>query len=363
MRSKYTLYIFFSLLLLLSCSKTEKTYTIETKDGVNYVQNHAPLWGDEPKVALEFVQKIGVMEGEDENYMLYKPRDVARDIEGNIYIIDSGNYRVQKFNAEGEFLASFGRQGQGPGEVGLINSINIVNDAELYISDPTNMRMVMFDIDGNFIKTLRMDFNNMFYDFRILKSGKIVVRPVSIFMPDEPTDVYFMNILDNECKFISGFGAVKNYYNDDVNFKMHLVRFVLDRDDNVNLTFVRQNRIEKYAPDGTILLCADRPLNYSVNKSPKSEDEVTSVSNFIAVDYKNRFWVETFTRQRKKQQKEESKKPGPDIFVLEIFDQDYILLGKLDMPEYGFIRIFEDHLYIIDSNYEMCVYEYKIVEK
>jgi len=85
--------------------------------------------------------------------------------------------------------------------------------------------------------------------------------------------------------------------------------------------------------------------------------------NFIAVDYKDRFWVETFSRQREKQQTEESEKPGPDIFVLEIFDQDYILLGKLDMPEYGFIRIFEDHLYIIDSNYEMCIYEYKIVEK
>ena len=94
MKSKYYLFVFSSFLLLFFCGKSDKTYTIEIKDGVKHIHNHAPLWGDEPKVSLKFVQKIGEYDAKDENYQFYDPFEVARDSEGNIYVVDGGNRRV-----------------------------------------------------------------------------------------------------------------------------------------------------------------------------------------------------------------------------------------------------------------------------
>jgi len=46
------LIIFLLLSLSLSAQK------IEYKDGVKIIHNEKPLWGENPKVALEFVRKI-----------------------------------------------------------------------------------------------------------------------------------------------------------------------------------------------------------------------------------------------------------------------------------------------------------------
>jgi len=115
------------LLLFFNCSsdvdvQTEKTHTIEIKDGVKYIQNHVQLWGDEPKVALEFVRKIGGLDVMDENYQFFNPNDWTVDANGNLYILDSGNYRIQKFDLDGKFIATFGRKGQGPSDLSSLFS-------------------------------------------------------------------------------------------------------------------------------------------------------------------------------------------------------------------------------------------------
>jgi len=53
-----------------------------------------------------------------------------------------------------------------------------------------------------------------------------------------------------------------------------------------------------------------------------------------------------------------------DYLEFEIFDNGGVLIGKLPIPQnFNHMRIFNDRLYLIDRNEEMCVYEYKIVEK
>ena len=43
-------------------------------------------------------------------------RDVVVDFVGNIYVTDEINNRVQKFDSRGNFLAKWGREGNGSGE-------------------------------------------------------------------------------------------------------------------------------------------------------------------------------------------------------------------------------------------------------
>ena len=67
------------------------------------------------KIYLNKILEIGIWEG-NEQEIFYKIQDVKTDNSNNIYILDSGNYRIQKFNVHGKYICSIGNKGQGPGE-------------------------------------------------------------------------------------------------------------------------------------------------------------------------------------------------------------------------------------------------------
>jgi len=131
---------FLCSLFLLTCGTEEIATLDDIIDPAKRVHNTSAKWGDEPKVSLEFVQKIGEFEVTDENYMLWKPSDVVLDRDGNIYILDSGNYRIQKFTPEGEYLATIGSQGQGPGGFMMPSSMDIDDQGNLFVSDRKRRR-------------------------------------------------------------------------------------------------------------------------------------------------------------------------------------------------------------------------------
>ena len=44
-----------------------------------------------------------------------KPSGVAVDKEGNLYVADTLNDRIEEFDADGQFIRSWGKNGDGPG--------------------------------------------------------------------------------------------------------------------------------------------------------------------------------------------------------------------------------------------------------
>ncbi|MEE8605115.1 MAG: NHL repeat-containing protein, partial [Candidatus Aminicenantaceae bacterium] len=126
--------VFFGIMLLIAgVSFSQK---IETKDGIRLIHNEKQgKWGKKPEVSLEYVKNIGDLESDDENVLFYMPSDIAVDEEGNVFVLDSGNHRIQKFDPQGNFLASFGRRGQGPGEFQYPQSLDIDKNGFMYISD------------------------------------------------------------------------------------------------------------------------------------------------------------------------------------------------------------------------------------
>ncbi|MFC1617272.1 carboxypeptidase regulatory-like domain-containing protein [Candidatus Margulisiibacteriota bacterium] len=101
------------------------------------------------------VLKIGANNGNgtsgtgDGEFSLVK--DVALDPEGNIYVTDEGNNRVQKFDSEGSFIRKWGSQGTGDGEFSSPYSIAIDNENNVYVTDADNNRVQKFTADGEFI--------------------------------------------------------------------------------------------------------------------------------------------------------------------------------------------------------------------
>jgi tripartite motif-containing protein 71 len=81
------------------------------------------------------------------------PRDLAIDSEGNIYIADSRNHRIQKFNKEGVFVTTWGREGDDNGKFKEPCGIDVGSDGNVYVADTWNGRAQVFTKDGKFVRT------------------------------------------------------------------------------------------------------------------------------------------------------------------------------------------------------------------
>jgi len=72
------------------------------------------------------------------------PRDVAIDAQGNVYVTDTGNKRVQKFSPEGEFLGQWGGVGIERGQMDEPVGIAIGSVGHICIADTWNQRVQKF---------------------------------------------------------------------------------------------------------------------------------------------------------------------------------------------------------------------------
>lgn len=43
----------------------------------------------------------------------WSPHDIAVDSSGNVYVAEQGNFRIQKFDSQGNFITSWGSAGTG----------------------------------------------------------------------------------------------------------------------------------------------------------------------------------------------------------------------------------------------------------
>jgi len=110
----------------------------------------------EKPIRAELVFKLG---SNKPNEDFYKLRSFTVDKNGQIYILDTGNSRIQCFSKEGKFLFSFGRQGQGPGE--LSNNackIKILSDGNIYVIDNSQRRINVYNLEGKFLFAGKIKF-------------------------------------------------------------------------------------------------------------------------------------------------------------------------------------------------------------
>lgn len=80
------------------------------------------------------------------------PRALAIDKTGNIYVADAWNHRIQKFTANGQFITSWGRQGNDEGEFNEPSGLALDRNNNIYVVDRNNNRIQKFTADGRFLK-------------------------------------------------------------------------------------------------------------------------------------------------------------------------------------------------------------------
>lgn len=85
------------------------------------------------------------------------PSDVVVADDGSVFVADGHgadtNNRVMKFAADGTLIKSWGHTGYGPGEFRTLHAIAIDARERLFIADRSNNRIQIFDQEGNFLAT------------------------------------------------------------------------------------------------------------------------------------------------------------------------------------------------------------------
>ena len=77
-----------------------------------------------------------------------RPKGVATDSYGHIYVIDALMHSMQIFSSDGELLLALGGQGQDQGQFWLPNGIFITGDDMIFVADSYNKRIQVFRYVG-----------------------------------------------------------------------------------------------------------------------------------------------------------------------------------------------------------------------
>ena len=103
---------------------------------------------------LKLLRRIGTG---GKNHFLTSPGDfgapqgVALDSEGNLYVTDTMNNRVEIFDADGNFLSEFGKNGDGPGFFTRPKGIAIDSDGHIWVADQVQDRLQVFNREGQLL--------------------------------------------------------------------------------------------------------------------------------------------------------------------------------------------------------------------
>lgn len=97
---------------------------------------------------LEADMRIGTLEGED-IYMLGDVAGLAVAPDGSVYIYDGQVPALRKYGPDGRYVATFGREGGGPGEYKQSDGgLAVLPDGRVLLRDPGNARITVYSSTG-----------------------------------------------------------------------------------------------------------------------------------------------------------------------------------------------------------------------
>ncbi len=73
---------------------------------------------------------------------------MAVDTAGNVYVADTRNNRIQRFDSSGGYLGQWGSLGSGDGHFDHPYGVAVDPDGKVYVADTYNNRIQKFDSGG-----------------------------------------------------------------------------------------------------------------------------------------------------------------------------------------------------------------------
>ncbi len=173
------------------------------------------------------------------------PTGIATASDGSFYVVAEGNYQIHKFDSTGSFVAMWGGQGSGDGQLSYPRGIAVGTDGTVYVADTSNHRVQKFDSNGNFIAKwggYGSGDGQFYYPW-----GIALAPDGSVYI----ADVYNNRIqkFDSNGNFIAKWGS---YGRDDAHF-YYPYNIAIGRDGTVFVADTFNNRVQKFDSNGNFI--------------------------------------------------------------------------------------------------------------
>ncbi len=134
----------------------------------------------------DIVQEIGGDRASSEDGSFYRPSHITVDKDGQLFVTDSFNFRIQIFDPEGNFIKSIGQAGDRIGNFARPKGIAIDREDHLYAVDAAFENTQIFDINSTDL---------------LLFFGGYQTGPGSMYLPnsihiDYENEEYFSQYID-----------------------------------------------------------------------------------------------------------------------------------------------------------------------
>lgn len=114
------------------------------------------------------------------------PQGVAVDGDGNVYVTDTMNNRVEIFDADGQFISEFGKHGDGAGYLSRPKGIAVDVDGHIWVADEMQDRLQVFNREGQLLTYVGMGHGELPGQFKTLVGVAIDKRNRVFTTEQEP---------------------------------------------------------------------------------------------------------------------------------------------------------------------------------
>ena len=146
-----------ALFIVAACAdgaSPDVAYTVSDSAGVTIVESISPAWNDAQgwTVGPENTLEIGEASAE-EPYVFSQIGGVLQLSDGRLVVADGGSSEIRFFDSDGRFLLAAGREGDGPGEYRVIESLGVGQGDSLWVYDFSLRRITSLAPDGSLLGT------------------------------------------------------------------------------------------------------------------------------------------------------------------------------------------------------------------
>ncbi len=220
----------------------------------------------------KYLSKFGAKGKEGGQFEL--PKGIAVDAKGDVWVTDTGNNRVQEFNSEGKHLISFGTKGKENGQFEEPVGIAIDSKGNVWVTDKFNYRVQEFSSEGKYLSKFgtKGKENGQFEG----PSGITIDSKGNVWVTDKYNDR--VQEFSSEGKYLSKFGT-KGKENGQFEGPS---RIAIDSNGNLWVTDEENNRVQEFNSEGKFL---------SKFGAEGKENGQFYEPVGIAIDSKNDIWV------------------------------------------------------------------------
>jgi hypothetical protein len=215
MRKLYSVFLVFLFCVSafeVGCSKKEASEEILTKEII-------------PELYFQTKEN-------NDNYRFNAARNFTFDDNGNLYIFDYMENYINKYDKNGEFITSFGKQGKGEDEFEHLMAIKVIGDKLLALD---SIAVLTFSLDGEFLSKTPFKGKAMSDQPRIFEDGHFVgdsivsdeIKRVLSYRDPEGNELQRISFYDLR-EFFPDLEEGKDFFLNDSQTRLHLYDFAVD---------------------------------------------------------------------------------------------------------------------------------------